>query len=315
MEKMNSNHQQYTPLISCVIATYNRSSIISNAINSIRIQTYSNWELIVVDDQSTDNTWKVINHFSTIDDRIHCHRNPNKGANNARNLGIEKSRGKYIAFLDDDDTSYPHRFKSQVEAMINTGYRFIVSWYDIRERDTDRVLKVEKKEHRGSQVGFPSRWMIEKSLLDLVGGFNPRMSAMQDIEISTRIAQIYTYAHHNDIVTTIYRTPGSTSSGKSAIQGKIQLLEEVGHLMFPEERSDWHFHIALAFCRNNQARNCMKHIQEAIEIDNRLLYKNVNIYFKLVNKLKSQLWKKIGCTVFSYINEHTFPKIVEHPSV
>jgi len=312
---MKSSNQQNTPLISCVIATYNRAEIIPDAINSILNQTYNNWELVVIDDQSTDNTWNVVNQFATVDDRIHCHRNPSKGANNARNLGIEISKGDYIAFLDDDDTSYPHRFKNQIEAMLKSGYRFIVSWYDTRVRDTGRILGVDKKVHTSSQVGFPSRWMIEKSLIDEVGGFNPSMVAMQDIEISTRLAKIYTYAHHRNVVTTIYDSPNSTSSGITALQGKIQLLKKAGHLMLPEERSDWHLNIALGLYMTHQNRECMKHLKEAIKADNRLLYKYVRVYLKLTFKTKSHIIKKFNCNIIRHINERTFPKLVNHPSV
>ncbi len=250
-------------LVSCVIATFNRAQIVRQAIESTLAQSYANWELILVDDQSTDDTWEVISEYAAADQRIKCFRNPNKGANYARNLGIGQASGKYIAFLDDDDVSLPHRFASQLRAMQSSGSRFIVSWHEVRDRQSGALKRTDKTVLRGSGAGFPSRWMIEKTLLEEVGGFNPKMRAMQEIELSYRLAAKYTYAHHADVVTTMYHSEESTSKGENGALGKIQLLGEVGHLMFPEEKAFWAYSVALWYLRNNQQRKALHYYQQA----------------------------------------------------
>lgn len=88
---------------SIIIPTYNRAHMIGTAIDSVLNQKYSNWELIVISDGSTDNTEEILNTYQASDMRIKHFRKENKGRSAARNLGIEKCNGDYICFLDDDD--------------------------------------------------------------------------------------------------------------------------------------------------------------------------------------------------------------------
>lgn len=96
-----------TKLISIIIPTYNRAPILTRAVNSVLRQTYENWELIIVDDCSTDNTEEVIKKEFD-DKRINYYKlDVNKGNAGARNKGVEKATGEYIAFLDSDDEYFP----------------------------------------------------------------------------------------------------------------------------------------------------------------------------------------------------------------
>lgn len=104
------------PLVSIIIPTYNRSSVLPRSIKSALNQTYSNIELIVIDDASTDDTETVLKDFS--DSRISYYRqSTNLGGSAARNCGIKHSKGKYIAFLDDDDEWFPEKIEKQVNLM------------------------------------------------------------------------------------------------------------------------------------------------------------------------------------------------------
>ncbi len=94
------------PLVSVIIPAYNRSQLISETLNSVSVQTYTNWECIVVDDGSTDNTVDVIKNYSVKDSRFSVYKRPlesPKGANACRNYGFKLSKGYYILFLDSDD--------------------------------------------------------------------------------------------------------------------------------------------------------------------------------------------------------------------
>lgn len=98
-----------TPLVSIIIPTFNRAHLISETLDSILGQTYENWECIIVDDGSTDNSSKVIRHYLNIDARFQYHTRPKerqKGANACRNIGFEKSKGKFLLFFDSDDVLY-----------------------------------------------------------------------------------------------------------------------------------------------------------------------------------------------------------------
>lgn len=299
-------------LVSCIIPTFNRVELLKEAIESTITQTFDAWELIVVDDQSDDDTAKVVNAYIAKDKRIRYYLNPDKGANKARNLGISKARGKYIAFLDDDDVSLPHRFQSQVQAMQNSGSRFIVSWFDIRDRESGNLIKEDKTVLRGNGAGFPSRWMIEKTLLVEVGGFNPDMIAMQEIELSYRLAKKYTFHHHDDVVTTMYSTPGSTSKGEQGILGKVQLMKEAGRLMHPVEAAWWYYVIAMGYFREDDLANAKKYLKTACKTNFNFYYLLAYSYFKLARWLKCGVFKKLHLKVLGTFSFANFPVLVKH---
>ena len=228
------------PVISSVIPTFNRSQILKYSIESTINQTYTDWELIIVDDGSTDNTENIVQSYLSKDNRIKYYKNPGKGGASARNFGISQANGVYIAFLDDDDVSLSHRFESQLHAAIKSGCRFIVSGYEIRDRKTDTVREAVKLELRGMGAGFPSRWLIKKELLERVNGFDEDFPSMQDIELSYRLAEHEVFALHDDIVSILYHTDNSVSKNKvNAIRGKVLLMERLGPTMQPQEDASW----------------------------------------------------------------------------
>src|SRR5687767_4085845 len=96
------------PLVSIILPTYNRKHLLTRAIQSVQEQNYTNFELIIVDDGSKDNTWEVIKNFQ--DSRIHYLRHEaNYGAAAARNIGVKASHGNFIAFQDSDDEWLPDK--------------------------------------------------------------------------------------------------------------------------------------------------------------------------------------------------------------
>jgi len=102
------------PLVSVVMASYNRADLLPRAIKSILRQTFTDFELIIVDDGSVDNTRTIIREYQKLDKRIININQTNQGLAAARNHGVRKARGKYICFIDDDDSSHPDRIKEQV---------------------------------------------------------------------------------------------------------------------------------------------------------------------------------------------------------
>lgn len=107
-----------TPLVSVIIPTYNRADFIEKAIQSVLNQTYSNFEIIVIDDGSTDNSAQIIKKLAEKDHRIRYYKlEVNSGVSIARNKGLSLARGKYIAFLDSDDIALAHWLKTGVYFM------------------------------------------------------------------------------------------------------------------------------------------------------------------------------------------------------
>jgi len=103
--------------ISVIIPTFNREKLIGNSIKSVLNQTLKNFELIIVDDGSTDNTKEVVDKFQ--DKRIkYIKLDTNQGASNARNIGIKNAKGKYMSFQDSDDIFYPNKLEIQLNNII-----------------------------------------------------------------------------------------------------------------------------------------------------------------------------------------------------
>lgn len=118
-------------LISVIMPSYNTSKYISKSIQSVVNQTYNNWELIIVDDCSTDDTEEIIKPF-LIDNRILFFKNDkNCGAAISRNLALRKAKGRYIAFLDSDDLWLPEKLEKQLKFMKKNNYAFTFTDYRI----------------------------------------------------------------------------------------------------------------------------------------------------------------------------------------
>lgn len=105
-----------TPLISVITPCYNAASYISEAINSVIAQSYSNWEMLIVDDCSTDNSALIIQKYSSVDSRIYYFKTdqPSGSPCIPRNIGIQNASGRYIALLDSDDAWLPHKLEEQL---------------------------------------------------------------------------------------------------------------------------------------------------------------------------------------------------------
>jgi len=121
--------------VSIIMPTYSREKLISRAIESIMKQTYTNWELLIVDDYSTDNTKEKVEQYVNIDKRIKYLKNGRKkGVARARNFGILNSKGEYIAFLDSDDEWFQHHLSESISAINETGVKLSFSLWILRKK-------------------------------------------------------------------------------------------------------------------------------------------------------------------------------------
>ncbi|RZN83113.1 MAG: glycosyltransferase family 2 protein [Winogradskyella sp.] len=117
------------PLVSIIIPSYNRADLIGETLESIISQTHQNWECLIVDDGSTDNSIEVINTFIEKDSRIKFYERPEtkpKGANACRNYGLELSKGEYINWLDSDDVFHPVKLEKQIKRIIDDNVSFSI---------------------------------------------------------------------------------------------------------------------------------------------------------------------------------------------
>lgn len=133
------------PLVSVIIPTYNRAHLIGETLDSVLAQTYENWECIVVDDGSTDNTDEVMAGYVGKDSRFKYHKRPDskpKGANACRNIGYKKAKGKYVNWFDSDDIMYPHFIQRKIETLQETEADFVIS--KCLNFDDNGIYEIEK---------------------------------------------------------------------------------------------------------------------------------------------------------------------------
>ena len=105
-------------LVSILIPNYNKAPYLRECLDSVSAQTYSNWECIVVDDHSTDDSWEILEEYAEIDQRFKIYRRPGllpKGANSCRNFAFKIATGKFVQYLDSDDTIHEHKISIQIE--------------------------------------------------------------------------------------------------------------------------------------------------------------------------------------------------------
>lgn len=180
------------PFFSVIIPTYNRAKMVVKAINSVQHQTYSDWELIVVDDGSTDNTKETIEIIN--DNRIKYIYQKNAERSAARNNGIANAKGNYICFLDSDDYFLPTRLEG-LKRFIDECSEKHALFYTAIIFDKDGVLKERTEVKRGSNtvfdfvtnaiIGTPQT-CIHKALLES-NLFNPSFRIGEDMELWLRI--------------------------------------------------------------------------------------------------------------------------------
>jgi glycosyltransferase involved in cell wall biosynthesis len=192
MEKMNKI--EIKPQVSIIIPTYNRGWIIKEAIDSVLAQDYTEFELIVVDDGSTDHTSGVLDSYGK---DIKVLSQKNKGVSAARNRGIAEASGKFIAFLDSDDLWLSQKLSVQIEFFNQRPDALICQTEEVWIRNGLRV-NPKKRHKKPSGMIFkpslelclvsPSAVMIQRSLFDRVGEFDETLPACEDYDLWLRIS-------------------------------------------------------------------------------------------------------------------------------
>ncbi len=181
--------------------TYNRAGLVPRAVESVLAQTFPDYELIVVDDGSTDETAHQLGRF---DDRLRVVRQENRGVSAARNRGIQASSGELLAFLDSDDEWLPEKLARQVERYTSDNPRFICHTDEIWRRNGREVP--QKPIHRKQGGRFferalerclisPSSVMVSRELLDRVGWFDENLPAAEDYDLWLRITAFHDVDH------------------------------------------------------------------------------------------------------------------------
>lgn len=198
---INSFGKKHDVVFSVILPTYNRSYCIIDAIESVLHQTYNNYEIIVIDDGSDDDTKEILEKYN---EKIKYLYQENKGVSSARNLGISQSSGKYIAFIDSDDLwtidhleKHYNLLENNLEYVLSYNYAKII---DFKTGKLTRYIKHDKSNYdikypetifiKNNILTTPSV-VIRRCILDETGVFDEGMNMCEDLDLWRRISITY----------------------------------------------------------------------------------------------------------------------------
>jgi glycosyltransferase involved in cell wall biosynthesis len=231
--------------ISVIIPTYNREKLILNAIESLKKQTYQDFEIIVVDDCSSDNTQALLEN----DDRVkYVRHSENKGASEARNTGIGLSEAEFIAFLDSDDEWLPLKLEKQIEVfnknknvgVVYTGVQNILRGHKISENSPKYRGDIKRELMKANIVGTTSTVMVKADLLKKVDGFDTNLLSCQDWDLWVRLAQITEFDFVEDPLVFFHQHEGEriSSNVTSVVIGHVDFYNKHIDLIKTLNRKD-----------------------------------------------------------------------------
>ena len=183
-----------TPLVSIIIPTFNRTHLIGETLDSVLAQTYQNWECLVVDDGSTDNTAELMATYIAKDSRFQYHHRPKDrlpGGNAARNYGFEKSKGAYIQWFDDDDLMVAEKLELKVAVLIKNNVDFVIS----------KTKYFNKKNGNFKNYDFePKDVTFDMFATDYVKWYTPDMMLMRKIAERVRFNENLTAGQEHNFI-------------------------------------------------------------------------------------------------------------------
>jgi glycosyltransferase involved in cell wall biosynthesis len=189
------------PLVSVIIPAYNRGHTIENAIRSVQQQTYSNWEAVVVDDGSTDDTVQIVKSMAKDDNRIRLIlHSKNRGAQAARNTGIKSARGSWVSFLDSDDEWLPESLSSRLRKAFDEKVAVVHSGSYILENDNKRyIYRVDQPSGNvysrllvNEYPMFPAL-LVTKRAMERIKYLDERIVSFQEWDTFIRLAKVYSF--------------------------------------------------------------------------------------------------------------------------
>lgn len=211
------------PLVSIITPVYNAEMFLSDTIKSVQNQTYKNWEMLLVDDCSKDNSAQIIKEFQKYDDRIkYIKLEKNSGASVSRNTGIKNAKGRFIAFVDSDDIWKPEKLEVQVKYMLENNLGFTFTSYRYMKEDGELTNKVAKAPSKINYNGLLKNTIIGCSTVvidtDIVEYFEmPLVRRGQDTATWLQILRKEKYAYGIDKDLVDYRLVGESLSSNKII--------------------------------------------------------------------------------------------------
>ncbi|MEM9417716.1 MAG: glycosyltransferase family 2 protein [Planctomycetota bacterium] len=192
-------NEQKIPELSVLMAAYNAERYVAETLRSVLSQTYEDFELVIVDDGSTDGTAQILEAFATSDPRVRVITGPNAGVPQAANVGLAACRGEFVARIDADDIAKPRRFEVQLQYMKDHDLVACGTWHDFID-EHGRLLKlletpvddatIQDMALRGhGSICNPTSMFRRQALVDL-GGYSEDMPVAEDLDCWLRLGEV-----------------------------------------------------------------------------------------------------------------------------
>ncbi len=233
-------------LVSVITPAYKAASFVGTTIESVLAQDYPHWEMIIVDDKSPDETAELIQSYADRDPRIKPVQLPvNAGAANARNVALERARGRYVAFLDSDDLWLPSKLRTQLEFMHSAGAAFSFTAFRRISQDGARTGHIISVPRRLDYVGLLKNTAIATSTVivdrDVVGPFRMIRTYYDDLALWLTLLKRGVVAHGLRLDLARYRVVARSIS-RNKLNSALQVwrtYRDVERLGLP--RAAWGF--------------------------------------------------------------------------
>lgn len=232
---MQSNQESMSQeLVSIVMPMFNSEKYLADAIDSVLAQSYGNWELLITDDCSSDNSYTLARHYAEKDDRIRLFKlDRNSGAAAARNHSIERANGRFLAFIDSDDWWYPDKLESQIDFMLRNRIEFCFSAFEYTDQELNvtgvsfKPIKISYSSMKlDCNVGTPGVVIDTKRLGKI---YMPLIGVSEDWATWINVTQRTGYAYAINRPLWKYRSvDGSLSSNKlRLVKGNIHMYRKI----------------------------------------------------------------------------------------
>lgn len=211
----------HQPTVSVILPTYNRARLVGRSIESVLRQTYEDFELIVVDDGSTDDSAAILAHYER-DPRVRVVRlDRNRGVSTARNAGADAATGKYLAYNDSDDVWHPDKLEKQMRAMLSASdddyavcyaRRTLIAGSHVRiipDQPSDQLQGDLYSTLLGKSVVGAGVTVVRRDAYFAVGGWDPEQCRWDDWELALRLAKRYKFIFLDEVLLTSYVSPDS----------------------------------------------------------------------------------------------------------
>uniref|UniRef100_B8HJT1 Glycosyl transferase family 2 n=1 Tax=Cyanothece sp. (strain PCC 7425 / ATCC 29141) TaxID=395961 RepID=B8HJT1_CYAP4 len=234
------------PIVSVIIPAYNAARFLGATIQSVQQQTFQDWELLIIDDGSSDETATIASSYQVQDDRITLISQPNQGVSAARNLGVARSQGEIIAFLDADDQWLPtklsqHLTQFQTHPQLGVGFAQVEFLTPAGEPtgqiSSSRLTNLQPIDVLAENpTTTTSNWVLRRQVFEQVGGFCLDMSYSEDLEwlLRVRCTTTWQMAGLAEVLTRYRTSTGGLSADLYRMEAGWNLLVEKARVYAPE---------------------------------------------------------------------------------